>query len=132
MKKILHLITSPQGETSMSKKLGNEIIERVKLKYPGSTVMERNLAQQPLPHLDAVLINSFFSPANSLDEAQIIAISRSDEAIAELQEADIVVIDSPMYNFTIPSTLKTYLDHIVRRGTTFQATENGIEGLVKK
>jgi FMN-dependent NADH-azoreductase len=131
MKKILHIISSPQGEASVSKKLGNAIIEKIKAKYPDSILKERNLAKKPLPHLDEVLISSFFAPAEKLSKEQIEATKRSDEAIAELQEADILVIDSPMYNFTIASTLKTYLDHIVRRGVTFRATDTGTEGLVK-
>jgi FMN-dependent NADH-azoreductase len=78
-----------------------------------------------------VLIGAFFTPAESLTPEQKEALKHSDEVIAELQEADIIVIDTPMYNFTIPSTFKTWLDHIVRRGVTFRVGENGIEGLLK-
>lgn len=130
-KKILRIISSPRGEASLSIKLGNAIVEEIKAKYPDSVVKERNLAKDIFPHLDEVLINSFFTPAENLLPEQLEAIKYSDEAIAELQEADIIVIDTPMYNFTITSTLKTYLDHIVRRGITFHVTENGIEGLLK-
>lgn len=130
-KKILRIISSPRGEASLSIKLGNAIVEKIKAKYPGSVVKERNLAKDIFPHLDEVLINSFFTPTENLSSEQLKAIKHSDEAIAELQEADIIVIDTPMYNFTITSTLKTYLDHIVRRGITFHVTENGIEGLLK-
>ena len=131
MKKILHLISSPQGEASVSKKLGNAIIEKIKVKYPDSILKERDLVKNLLPHLDEVLISSFFTPVEKLSKEQIEATKRSDEAIAELQDADIIVIDAPMYNFTIASTLKTYLDHIVRRGVTFRSTENGTEGLIE-
>ena len=131
MKKVLHIISSPRTEASVSRKLGDVIIEKIEVKYSDSIIKERNLAKNPFPHLDEVLINSFFTPTESLSKEQAEAIKRSDEAIAELQEADIIVIDTPMYNFTITSTLKTYLDHIVRRGITFKATENGVEGLVK-
>ena len=131
MKKVLHIISSPRTEASVSRKLGDVIIEKIEVKYSDSIIKERNLAKNPFPHLDEVLINSLFTPTESLSKEQAEAIKRSDEAIAELQEADIIVIDTPMYNFTITSTLKTYLDHIVRRGITFKATENGVEGLVK-
>ncbi|SEM63293.1 FMN-dependent NADH-azoreductase [bacterium A37T11] len=128
---ILRIITSPRGEASVSTKLGNAIVGKIKAKYPDSVVKERNLATHPLPHLDDVTISSFFTPTKNLSAEQSNAISFSDKAINELQEADIIVLDTPMYNFTITSTLKTYLDHIVRRGITFQVTENGIEGLLK-
>ena len=131
MKKILHIISSPQGEASVSKKLGNAVIEKIQAKYPGSIVKEQNLVENLFPHLDEVIISSFFTPAEKLSKEQLEATKRSDEAIAELQEADIIVMDAPMYNFTIASTLKTYLDHIVRRGVTFQSTGTGTEGLVK-
>ncbi|MES2132885.1 MAG: NAD(P)H-dependent oxidoreductase [Bacteroidota bacterium] len=134
MKKVLRIMSSPRGEASISAKLGNAIVERVKGKYPDSVVKERNLAKNVFPHLDEALINSFFTPTESLSAEQVEIIKYSNEAIAELQEADIIVIDTPMYNFSISSTLKTYLDHIVRRGVTFTTTEKypgGIEGLLK-
>ena len=130
-KKVLRIISSPRGETSLTIKLGNAIVEKIKLKYPDSIVKERNLMKNPFPHLDELLINSFFTPTEKLSNEQVEALKYSDEAIAELQEADIVVIDTPMYNFTITSTLKAYLDHIVRRGVTFQSNDNVTEGFLK-
>lgn len=132
MKKILHIISSPQGEASISKKLGNTIVEKIKDKYPGSIVTERNLTTMPFPHLDQGQIGSWFTPAENRSPEQINAIKISDEAIAELMEADTYVIGAPFYNFAIPSTLKAYLDHIVRPGITFRYNENGEpEGFLK-
>jgi len=128
---VLRIKTSPRGKASLSARLGNAIVANIQEKYPDSILKERDLAKDQLPHLDEVLINSFFTPAEHLSAEQLAALKYSDEAIAELQKADMIVIDTPMYNFTITSTLKTYLDHIVRRGVTFRATENGIEGLLK-
>ncbi|PUZ20902.1 FMN-dependent NADH-azoreductase [Chitinophaga costaii] len=130
-KKVLRIISSPRGAASLSIQLGNAIVEKIKVAYPASIIKEINLANDPLPHLDGVTISSFFTPAEHLTPEQLAAITYSDKAIAALQEADIIVVDAPMYNFTITSTLKSFLDHIVRRGVTFQATENGIEGLLK-
>lgn len=130
-KKVLRIVSSPRNENSLSLKLGNEIVDRITAKYPDSTVKERNVAKKPFPHLDDLIINSFFTPTERLSIQQEEALSYSDEAIAELKAADIIVIDTPMYNFSITSTLKTYLDHIVRKGVTFQGTENGTEGLLK-
>jgi len=125
MKKILHIISSPQGEASVSKKLGNKIIEKIKEKYPESIVKERDLTINPFPHLDQGQIGSWFTPAENRSAGQVNAIKISDEAIAELQEADVYVIGAPFYNFAIPSTLKAYLDHIARPGITFRYKENG-------
>lgn len=135
MKKILRLISSPRKEASLSIKLGNAVIEKIKEKYPNSSIKQRDLTKNPFPHIDEVLINAFFTPAEKLSKEQSEAIKLSDEAITELQEADIIVIDTPMYNFSIPSTLKTYLDHVVRRGVTFEGVvvgnETKIEGKLK-
>ncbi len=132
MKKILHIISSPQGEASVSKKLGNAIIEKIKAKYPDSVVKERNLTTNLFPHLDQLQIGSWFTPAENHSSEQERAIKISDEAIAEMKEADIYVIGAPFYNFAIPSTLKAYLDHIVRPGITFRYNENGRpEGFLK-
>ena len=132
MKKILHIISSLQGEASISKKLGNAIIEKIKTRYPDSTVKERNLTTNLFPHLDGLQIGSWFTSAENRSLEQVNAIKISEEAIAELQEADIYVIGAPFYNFAIPSTLKAYLDHIARPGITFRYNEKGQpEGFLK-
>ncbi|MDE1190869.1 MAG: NAD(P)H-dependent oxidoreductase [Arachidicoccus sp.] len=131
-KKVLHLISSPQGEMSVTKKIGNTIIDKIKEKYPGSIVKEKDLATSPFPHLDKLQIQSWFTSAEDRSPEQLVAIKISEEAIAEMEEADIYVIDAPFYNFAIPSTLKAYLDHITRPGITFKYNESGYsEGLLK-
>ncbi len=124
-KKVLHIISSPRGEASISKKLGDAVIEKIKAKYPGSIVKERNLSTSHFPHLDELQIGSWFTPVENHSDEQADAIKYSDEAIAEMQEADIYVIGAPFYNFAIPSTLKAYLDHIARPGITFRYNEEG-------
>lgn len=131
MKKLLHIISSPRGAASYSIKLGNAIIEKLQAQYPGSTVKEVNLVDLHFPHLEEVHINSFYTPAESRSPELQEAVRHSDEAIAELQEADIIVIGAPMYNFSIHSSLKAWLDHIVRNGVTFKYDGNGPEGLIK-
>ncbi len=76
-------------------------------------------------------ITSFFTPAEKQTPELAEAIKHSDEAIAELMDADAIVIDAPVYNFQIPSTLKTWIDHICRANKTFSYSENGPQGLVK-
>lgn len=131
-KKVLHIITSPRGQDSVSKQLGNVIIEKIKAKYPNSIVKERDLSKEAFPHLDGLQIGSWFTPAENRTPEQMKAIKISDEAIAEMQEADIYVFGAPFYNFAITSTLKAYLDHIARPGITFSYKEDGTpEGLLK-
>ncbi|MEO6452854.1 MAG: FMN-dependent NADH-azoreductase [Ginsengibacter sp.] len=129
--KILHLISSPREEASMSIKLGNTIIEKLQEENPESRLTVRNLAKTTFPHLEEVHLNSFFTPAENLTPELIEAIKHSDEAIAELKNADVIVIGVPMYNFSIHSTLKAWIDHIARAGQTFRYTEKGPEGLIK-
>ncbi|HEV8083025.1 MAG TPA: NAD(P)H-dependent oxidoreductase [Chitinophagaceae bacterium] len=128
--KILHLISSPRGAASMSIKLGNAIIERLETENPGSSLKVRNLAETTFPHLEEVHLNSFFTPAENHTPELTEAIKHSDEAIAELKDADAIVIGVPMYNFSIHSTLKAWIDHIARVGKTFNYTEKGPEGLI--
>jgi FMN-dependent NADH-azoreductase len=131
MKKILHIISSPRGEASLSIKLGNAIIEKIKAEYPGSTVKESNLVAKHFPHLEEAHLTSFFTPAESRTPANVAAVRHSDEAIQEIRDADILIIGAPLYNFSIHSSLKAWIDHIVRAGITFKYDENGPEGLLK-
>lgn len=129
--KILHLISSPRGEASFSIKLGNAIVEKIQAANPDSSVKVHSLIKTPFPHLEEVHLNSFFTPAESRTPEMLEAVKHSDEAIAEIQDADTIVIGIPMYNFSIHSTLKAWIDHIARAGVTFRYTENGPEGLIK-
>ncbi|WPQ64777.1 NAD(P)H-dependent oxidoreductase [Chitinophaga sancti] len=129
--RILHLITSPRKSQSYSAQLGNAIVEKLTAAHPGSTVVVRDLAAAPFPHLEEAHIQSFFTPEENRSAEQVSAIAHSDEAIAELLAADVVVIGAPMYNFSITSNLKSWIDHIARRGKTFSYGANGPEGLVK-
>lgn len=130
MKKILHIISSPRGAASMSIKLGNAIIEKIQAAYPGATVTESNLITKQFPHLEESHLAAFFTPAESRSPENLEAIRHSDEAIQEIQDADIIVIGVPFYNFGIHSTLKAWIDHIARAGVTFKYGENGPQGLI--
>jgi FMN-dependent NADH-azoreductase len=131
MKKILHIISSPKGENSFSIKLGNAVVEQVKAANPGSIVELRDLAKHPFPHLEEATLAAFFTPPAEQTTATKAALQHSDEAIAQLLAADVVVIGAPLWNFGIPSVLKAWIDHICRAGVTFQYSEAGLEGLVK-
>jgi FMN-dependent NADH-azoreductase len=131
MAKILHIISSPRGEASNSIKLGNAIINKLKEQHSETAVTVRDLTKGPFPHLEEAHLNAFFTPVEKHTEENKEAIRHSNEAIKEIFDADILVIDAPMYNFGIPSTLKSWLDHIARAGITFRYTAEGPEGLVK-
>lgn len=131
MKKILHIISSPNGERSFSTKLGNAVVGKLKAANPGSTVQVHDLTKHPYPHLEEATLAAFYTPAEAHTPATKETLKNSDEAIAELQEADIVVIGAPLWNFGIPSVLKAWIDHIARAGVTFKYSEAGAEGLVK-
>lgn len=129
--KVLHLISSPRGEDSFSIKLGNAIVEKLISFNCVSNVNLRNLTDKPFPHLEEEHLRSFFTPAEDRTAAQKEAIKHSDEAIAEIKDADLIVIGVPMYNFGIHSTLKAWIDHIARAGVTFAYTADGPKGLIK-
>jgi FMN-dependent NADH-azoreductase len=126
---ILHIISSPQP-ASFSIRLGHQIIEKLLAAHPGSTVRERNLAAHPLPHLEEAYLQSLYTPAETLSPAQKVAMRHSDEAIEELRAADVLVLGAPFYNFGIPATLKSWIDHLCRPGVTFRYTAAGPEGLL--
>lgn len=127
---ILHLVSSPRGNNSFSRKLGNEIVEKILSANTGSILVTHDLTKTPFPHLEEVHLTSFFTPEENRTPELLEAVAHSDRAIDELMRADVLVIDVPMYNFGIPSTLKTWIDHIARAGKTFSYSEKGPQGLV--
>ena len=98
--------------------------------HPGTVRVLRDVASDPIPHLDGARFSAFLTPAASRDAAQNAVIAQSDALIAELKSADVIVLGLPMYNFGVPSQLKSYFDHIARAGETFRYTANGPVGLV--
>jgi FMN-dependent NADH-azoreductase len=130
MKKILEIISSARGAASNSAQLTNTIIEKLKVQYPGSIVTQRDLVKKKYPHLEESHLTAFYAPENESEDYKT-AVQHSDEAIAELEAADIIVIGVPIYNFHIPSALKAWIDHIVRGGKTFNYGAGRPEGLLK-
>jgi len=131
MKRILHLISSPRKDDSLSIKLANAVITKLQDQYPDSSIEEVNLIDSNVPHLDTAHLRSFFTPEAQLTAQDQEAIQYSDKAITQLLAADIIVIGAPLYNFGIHSALKAWIDHIARAGKTFAYSEQGAEGLVK-
>lgn len=130
MTSILHLISSPQGEASVSLRLGRAVVEKLQLEYPDHTLNEINLADQQVPHLEARHLQAFFTPLEQQSPSDLVSVQYSNEAIDQLMKADFIVIGAGMYNFTIHSALKAWIDQICRAGLTFRYSETGPEGLV--
>jgi FMN-dependent NADH-azoreductase len=107
---ILHLDASINGDNSASRTISKSIVDRLRAAQPAEQIVYRDLAAQPLPHLtlEAFADTSF---------------------LEEFLHADTIVIGAPMYNFSLPTQLKAWIDRILVAGTTFRYTENGPEGL---
>jgi FMN-dependent NADH-azoreductase len=90
----------------------------------------RDLAREPVPHLDAARFGAFLAKPGERSAEQQAVVDYSDALIAELRLADVIVLGLPMYNFGVPSQLKAYFDHIARAGVTFRYTEQGSVGLL--
>lgn len=130
MTTILYLNSSVRSTGSVSRQLSGEFIEKLKAAHPGANVVTRDLAANPLPHLTEAMVGAYFTPAEQRSEEQKQLIKTSDEVVAELLAADVVVVGAPMYNFSVSSTLKSWIDHVARAGVTFKYTETGPVGLV--
>jgi FMN-dependent NADH-azoreductase len=131
MKTLLQITTSIHSEGGQSSRLADRYVASWRVANPDGVVIVRDVAREPVPHLDAARFGAFLAkPEERTPEQQAVA-AYSDALIDELRRADVVVIGAPMYNFGIPSTLKAYFDHIARAGVTFRYTETGPVGLLK-
>ncbi|TGE28183.1 FMN-dependent NADH-azoreductase [Hymenobacter metallicola] len=127
---ILQIISSAQGAASFSTRLSQGIIDKLLAAEPGSRVVVRDVASQPFPHLEEAHLQAYLTPTEGRSPEQQQAVQHSDEAIAQVMAADVLVIGVPFYNFSIPSSLKSWLDHLTRAGITFRYTPTGPEGLI--
>ena len=127
-KNLLQINASLFSDAGASSVLANEFVAGWKKRNPGATVIARDFAKEPVPHLTAERFQAFLTPADKRDANQRAEVAYSDALIDELQRADIIVLGVPMYNFDVPSTLKAYFDHIARAGITFGYTEQGPVG----
>jgi len=129
--KTLVVLSSILGDASRSTELARYAMQRIGEADPQGEIVVRNLASDPVPYFDGAMAAAVFTPAQARTPEQQRLAAASDALIAELQEADRIVITAPVYNFGIPAQLKSYFDHLARAGVTFRYTEQGPEGLVK-
>lgn len=130
MKKLLKIDTSTRKEASHSRDIANRYGKKWKNRYPDAHIIHRDLSTTELPHLTQPFIEAMFTPTTDRNVEMNETLMLSDILIAELKNADTIVISTPMYNFGVPSSLKAYIDHISRVGETFTMDENGFRGLI--
>ncbi len=130
MPHLLVIRSSANGANSVSNKLIDGFLTAAKAVNPATTVTDRDLDANPVPHIQSTSLAGIGRPAPETEAAKPTR-ALSDALIAETQAADLIVIGAPMYNFSIPSTLKSWFDHVLRAGATFQYTAEGPEGLLK-
>jgi FMN-dependent NADH-azoreductase len=129
-KTLLSIRTSLYGANGQSSLLADRFIEDWLARNPGGRVITRDLAAQPVPHLTAEEFQAFGVPPEARTTQQRAAVAYSDALIDELARADTIVLAVPMYNFSVPSTLRAYFDHVARAGVTFRYTSSGPQGLL--
>ena len=126
MKTILQLNASIFSGNGQSSQLANDFVAQL----DADKVIVRDLASDPVPHLDAERFGAFIAKPETRTLKQDAIVAYSDGLIHELKQADVIVLGLPMYNFGVPSNLKAYFDHIARAGVTFKYTDKGSVGLL--
>lgn len=131
MSKLLRLDASSRASGSHSREMADFFQQAWFKAHPGDEIVVRDLAAHPLPHIAEQTIAGFFIPGEQHDDTLKASTALSDELIKELLAADVLIISTPMYNFSLPSALKAYIDQVVRINHTFAIDpEKGYQGLV--
>lgn len=129
MPNILHISASIQGSRSVSRGLSSALAGAL-ANNTGAIVVERDLSANDLPFIDAARFAANGTPHNERTAEQTKLAAIADTLIAELQQADIIVLGIPIYNFGVPATVKAWADLVARAGTTFKYTSEGPVGLL--
>jgi FMN-dependent NADH-azoreductase len=124
---ILHIDSSARFSDSASRTLSSRIADHL----GAAQIIRRDTAAEALPQIDEAWITANFTPADLRTDAQKQALALSDTLVGELKAADTIVIGLPVYNFSVPASLKAWIDLIARAGLTFRYGENGPEGLLQ-
>ena len=127
---ILNVQSSARQAASITRQLSDALIERLRAKHGDATVIEREVGDG-LPVITSTWTEGSYLPPEQRADVHREALRVSDELVAELQAADIVVIGAPVYNFSIPAALKLWIDQIARAGVTFRYSESGPVGLLE-
>ncbi|HKP26872.1 MAG TPA: NAD(P)H-dependent oxidoreductase [Dongiaceae bacterium] len=131
MPRVLFVSSSLFGQKSQSGLIARELVDSLRAAQPDLALTERTLSADTIPHLSQGAFAAAMQPAADRSKEARAAAALADRLIEEVEAADILVIAAPMYNFSIPSTLKAWIDHITRSGRTFRYGANGPEGQLK-
>lgn len=129
MASILHIDSSPRGDRSKSRKLAKGFIDAWQDLHPDDVIIYRDLRQTPVPHVTEDWIAASFTAPEALTSAMAELLKFSDALVDEFLAADRCVFSVPMYNFSIPSNFKAYIDQVVRVGRTFTEEDGQVKGL---
>ena len=131
MPTLLRIDSSSRRDASHSRALADAFEAAWSSRFPDATIIRRDLAANPIAHIHETTIAGFYAPAEKLDDTLKAAVALSDRLIEEVNAADTILIATPMYNFTVPSALKSWIDQIVRINRTFSYDGTNFTGLVK-
>ena len=132
--KILHIDASPLGSASISRQLTASVVEKLTRDHPTAQVIHRDLIESPISHLTGELLQVLRPAPGSTPPSGPTLRAEADQTdvlIDELLGTDVIVVGAPMYNFSIPSQLKAWIDRVAQAGRTFRYTAAGPEGLAK-
>jgi len=130
MNNLLRIDTSTRKIDSHSRDLANRLEKKWKEKNTDAQVSYRDLSKTEIPHLTQDFIKTIYVPSNDRGATENATLALSDELIAELRNADTILLSTPMFNFSVPSVLKAYIDQVSRVGETFSMDESGYTGLL--
>ena len=131
MSNLLLVTSSLFGDQSKSGQVAGEFVDAWHRAHPGTIMVDRKLTPASMPHLSLDALGALMTVAEQRSTEQAASVAFGDRLIAELEAADTIVLAVPMYNFSVPSTLKAWIDHVARAGRTFRYTAAGPEGLLK-
>ena len=124
---VLLVTSSARQQGSVTRQLTDELLVAMRAQHPQVRVQQRDVAQQ-MPFIDEMWVSANFTPERQRNDTQKQALATSDALVAELQQADVILIAVPIYNFSIPASLKAWIDQIARAGLTFSYTSDGPVG----
>ncbi len=134
MNHVLQLKTSifdSEQNQGVSSQLGDELLAQLRRQNPSLTLLTRDFSQQAVPYFDNAWLQALSTPPEERSPEQASKVAYSDALIAEVQDADTLIIGVPMYNFAVPAMLKSWTDHLARAGVSFRYTETGPIGLLE-
>lgn len=126
MSKLLLVQTSPRGQHSVSRNMTDRFVQEWRARHPSGNIVNRDLCETALEFVDSAWLQAYFTPPPQHSTDMIDTLRLSDELVAELLAADHVVIATPVYNYNVPASLKSWIDHIVRKGLTLGHDGKGL------